>query len=337
MLHPTHILTLILASWSFAQDAGALRGRVMDGDFGLPVADARILVSELERTTESGSDGNWVLNDVPPGVYTVVVSKVGFIQSLRGDVVVRSGTPSDVNFELMGQFDDQEEFVVEQVEITNETEIGLLDLRVQSPSLIDSIGSELISQAGASNAGDALRLIPGATVQSGKYAVVRGLPDRYVNSQLNGIRLPTADRDKRAVELDQYPSTVIQSLQVSKTFTPDQQGDASGGAVNMLLKQIPDVSYFSFKSSTSWNNQASGRDNFLSYAGGGVGDFGMESDSRSIQQAGLYQTGARRRHSRFQFCRPPAWRFGVSTIQSPIQGGFEMGLADEKNCRAASH
>ena len=59
----------------------------------------------------------------------------------------------------------------------------------------------------------------------------------------------------------------------------------------MLLKQIPDVSYFSFKSSTSWNNQASGRDNFLSYAGGGVGDFGMESDTRSIQQAGLYQTG----------------------------------------------
>ena len=73
MLHPTHILTLILASWSFAQDAGALRGRVMDGDFGLPLADAMIVVSELERTTQSGSDGNWVLNDVPPGVYTVVV------------------------------------------------------------------------------------------------------------------------------------------------------------------------------------------------------------------------------------------------------------------------
>ena len=50
--------------------------------------------------------------------------------------------------------------------------------------------------------------------------MVRGLPDRYVNSQLNGIRLPTADADKRAVELDQFPSTVIRTIEVSKTFTP---------------------------------------------------------------------------------------------------------------------
>ena len=113
----------------------------MDGDFGLPLADARIVVSELERTTQSGSDGNWLLNDVPPGVYTIVVSKAGFIQSLRGDVVVRSGTPSDVNFELMGQFDDQEEFVVEKVETVGGTELGLLQLRAESPALLDSISS----------------------------------------------------------------------------------------------------------------------------------------------------------------------------------------------------
>ena len=158
MLHSTHILTLILASWSFAQDAGALRGRVMDGDFGVPLADVSIVVSELQRTTQSGSDGNWALNDVPPGVYTVVVSKAGFIQRIRGDVVVRSGTPSDVNFELMGQFDDQEEFVVEKVETVGGTELGLLELRAESPALLDSISSELISRAEAGDAGAALKL-----------------------------------------------------------------------------------------------------------------------------------------------------------------------------------
>ena len=324
MLHPTHILTLILASWSFAQDAGALRGRVMDGDFGLPLADARIVVSELERTTQSGSDGNWVLNDVPPGVYTVVVSKTGFIQSLRGDVVVRSGTPSDVNFELMGQFDDQEEFVVEKVETVGGTELGLLELRAESPALLDSISSELISRAGAGDAGAALKLISGATVQDGKYAVVRGLPDRYVNSQLNGIRLPTADADKRAVELDQFPSTVIRTIEVSKTFTPDQQGDASGGAVNMVLKGVPDVTYFSFKASTRWNSQASGRSDFLSYDGGGVGDFGFESDSRTISRVGPYFEGLGGGTPNFNFVVDRPGALGVSTIQSPIQGGFTL-------------
>ena len=46
--------------------------------------------------------------------------------------------------------------------------------------------------------------------------------DRYVNSQLNAVHLPTADADKRAVQLDPFPAALIDSIQVSKTFTPDQ-------------------------------------------------------------------------------------------------------------------
>ncbi|MEL7066870.1 MAG: TonB-dependent receptor plug domain-containing protein, partial [Planctomycetota bacterium] len=229
-----------------------------------------------------------------------------------------------MNFELMGQFDDQEEFVVEKVETVGGTELGLLQLRAESPALLDSISSELISRAGAGDAGAALKLISGATVQDGKYAVVRGLPDRYVNSQLYGIRLPTADADKRAVELDQFPSTVIRTIEVSKTFTPDQQGDASGGAVNMVLKGVPDVTYFSFKASTRWNSQASGRSDFLSYDGGGVGDFGFESDSRTTSRVGPYFEGLGGGTPDFNFVVDRPGALGVSTIQSPIQGGFTL-------------
>ena len=65
--HPTYISTLILASWALPKML-ELRGRVMDGDWS-SLADARIVVSELERTTQSGSDGNWVLNGAPGGVH----------------------------------------------------------------------------------------------------------------------------------------------------------------------------------------------------------------------------------------------------------------------------
>ena len=96
-------------------------------------------------------------------------------------------------------------------------------------------------------------------MQDGKFAVVRGLPDRYVNSQMNGVRLPTADPDKRAVQLDQFPSEVIDNIQVSKTFTPDQQGDASGGAVNVVLKGIPDEKILKFKTGVEYNTQVTGK------------------------------------------------------------------------------
>src|SRR5204862_6636040 len=152
---------------------------------------------------------------------------------------------------------------VQDVQIGGGTEASLLQLRLDSPALLDSISSELISRAGVGDAAAALKLVAGASVQEGKYAVVRGLPDRYVNSQMNGVRLPTADENKRAVQLDQFPTAVIDSIQVSKTFTPDQQGDASGGAVNVILKGIPDQTTFQFKVQTGFNSQIRGRDDFL--------------------------------------------------------------------------
>jgi hypothetical protein len=147
---------------------------------------------------------------------------------------------------------------------------------------MDSISSEVMSQAGASDASDALRLVAGATVEDGKYAVVRGLPDRYVNSQLNAVRLPTADVDKRAVQLDQFPAALVESIQVKKTFTPDQQGDASGGAVNVVLKGIPEKRVLGFKGTTEYNTQVRGRDDFLTYEGGGVNCLGIDDGGRDI-------------------------------------------------------
>ena len=174
------------------------------------------------------------------GLYTVIISKPGYVRQVRSGVVVSAGKLADLDVSLSGEVTEMEEFVVQDaLKLKAGTEASLLQLRFKSPSLMDSISSDLMSRAGASDAASALRLVAGATVQDGKSAVIRGLPDRYVSSQMNGVRLPTADEDKRAVELDQFPSAVIESIQVSKTFTPDQQGDASGGAVNVRLKGVP--------------------------------------------------------------------------------------------------
>ena len=148
----------------------------------------------------------------------------------------------------------------------------------------------MLSQAGAGDAASALKLVSGATVQEGKYAVIRGLPDRYVNSQMNAVRLPTADADKRAVQLDQFPLDMIQSIQVSKTFTPDQQGDASGGAVNVVLKGIPDQKILKVKVGSTYNTQASANGDFLTYKGGGVNFWGRDDGRRDIPADGNFSS-----------------------------------------------
>jgi hypothetical protein len=267
-----------------AEQAGSVRGMVYDRDFDAPLAEARVLIAETNETVTTTEEGNFVFGQVQPGTYTLVFSKEGYTRQVKADVIVSPGQMTEVDASLAGEFEEMEEFVVQDVRIGTGTEAALLDLRMESPSLMDSISADLMSRAGAGDAASALRLVSGATVQDGKYATIRGLPDRYVNSQMNGVRLPTADTDKRAVQLDQFPSAVIESIQVSKTFTPDQQGDASGGAVNVLLKGIPEERTINLSGQSSWNtNIMDAGDDFLTYPGGGVDTWGRDDGSRDIQ------------------------------------------------------
>jgi TonB-dependent receptor len=282
-------MSLVIAAAAGAQSPGSIRGTVYDLDFDVPVPGALVSIAETGQKAETTDQGNFVLNQVRPGRYTVVFSKDGYIRQVKANVAVQPGQLTDLDILLAGEFTEMEELVVEDVveapvKTTTDTEVSLLKLRLEAPALLDSIGAELISRSGASDAAAALRLVSGVSLSDGgKSAVVRGLPDRYVSSQLNGVRLPSADEDKRAVELDQFPAAVIQSVQVSKTFTPDQQADASGGAVDVELKGIPDDPwFFRFSSQAGFNSQVKGSD-FLSYEGGGVSFWGVDDGGRDQQ------------------------------------------------------
>ena len=303
-------VAVTVAAVARAQQPGSLRGTVADKDLAAPLAGATVQIVQTDQRVLSDAQGAFVFAQVRPGRYTVIAAKDGYVRAVRTDVVVVAGQLAEVRFELAGDFTDLEEFVVrEEVGFGASGDAALLDLRVESASLIDSIGAEQMSRAGVSDAIGALRLVAGASTADGKSAVIRGLPDRYVSSQMNGVLLPTADEDKRAVELDQFPAEVIQSVRVSKTFTPDQQGNASGGAVDVVLKGVPDQPLFlNWKVGTSYNSNFTGRSSFLSYDGGGVHAFGKSGSERGVQPLGENWDGA----------------VGVSRREAPVDGKLSV-------------
>jgi outer membrane receptor for ferrienterochelin and colicin len=235
-------------------------------------------------TVTATENGNYVFRSVPPGTYTVVFSKSGYAREVEPDVVVSPGQLAEVNATLTGSFTRMDDYVVQELRLEAGSQAALLEERMDSPALMDMLGEDLISQSGAGDAASALKLVPGATVQDDK-AVVRGLPDRYVRSLLNGVRLPSADPETRSVELDQFPSSIIESVQVTKTFTPDQQGDASGGAVNVVTKSIPDRNSFSIGGGTNFNTQAAGNEDFLTYQDQGLSFLGKDGSRQSLGNA----------------------------------------------------
>jgi len=285
------VAIIFSSTQGFAQQAGSIRGTVCDREDDTPLSAAQVLIAETGAKVTASEEGSFVFGQVTPGKYTLVFSKDGYTRQVTADVMVEPGRMTDANATMIGEYTEMDEFVVQKVETGGGSEEGLLNLRMESSALMDSVGTEAMSRAGAGDAAGALRMVPGATVQDGKYAVVRGLPDRYVVSQMNGVRLPSADPNKRAVQLDQFPSSLIESIQVSKTFTPDQQGDASGGAVNVMLKGVPDENVLKIKVGTKYNSNVNGKD-FLTYRGGGVNFLGLDNGSRDPQTPGTTWKGA---------------------------------------------
>ncbi len=265
----------LLGVWAQDTGTGALRVQVTDPDWEVPLAEATVTVVELERRAQTGPDGGVLFEQVPFGNYSVLVSRPGFERKLLRNVAVTPGAVQRLDVPLGAVYTEMDELVVKDIDISAGSDTALIALKMTSAAAIDAVSADTIKRAGASDAAGALKLVAGATVQDGKYAVVRGLPDRYVSSQLNGVRLPSADADKRAVQLDQFPASMIESIQVHKTFMPDQQGDASGGAVDIRLKRVPEQTVLAASVGMAYNDQVTGR-KMLTSSGGGVSYWGRD-------------------------------------------------------------
>ena len=276
-------LSLALCASAFSQQFGGIRGQVVDSDFGQPIAKAQVTIMGSPFGAVTDDQGNFTISGVPPGVYTVQTRAASYIPKTVPDISVAAGSFNEIRFESVAEIEEMEELVVPG-EIEKASETGLLAERQTATAVMDMIGQDFISRLGAANAGDAMKRMVGTSVVDGKYVAVRGMPDRYVNTLMNGGRLPSTDPDKRAINVDLFPGSILESINTYKTFTPDQPADFTGGSVDIRTKTFPDKPSFGTGLTMEYNSQTTFNPNFLTYNGGGTGLFGGKANGRMIPQ-----------------------------------------------------
>ncbi len=158
----------------------------------------------------------------------------------------------------------------------------LLAERARAAASVEAVGAEQIARVAASDAAAALSRVSGAAVVEGKFAVIRGLTDRYVSTTLNQAEIPSADPYRRSASLDQFPAALIERVVVSKTFTPDQPGSASGGSINIVTRSFPPQPFVSLSVGTAYNSQATFTDQFLWDRRGRLDWLGMDDGGRAL-------------------------------------------------------
>jgi len=264
-----------------APATGIIRGKILDASTGEALIGANVFLTGTTMGTISDLDGHFTLPDVSPGKVSVTASYVSYETQVFEDVEVEAGKVAIVNANLTLSSQTIDEVVV-VARKRGQTEAAVLVMKKKMPTVLDGISSQQISRLGDNDAASALKRVTGVSVEGGKYVYVRGLSDRYSTTTLNGAQIPGLDPEKNTVQMDLFPSNIIENLMVHKTFSPDLPGNATGGLVNIVTKDFPEKFTLQFSAKLGYNPQANLRDDFLSYEGGSTDILGMDDGTRAI-------------------------------------------------------
>lgn len=160
--------------------------------------------------------------------------------------------------------------VLEEMLVTGRLMSGaqsVVDQRLQEPFAADILGAEQISRVGDSNVATALLRVPGITLIDNQYVYVRGLGERYSSVLLNGAAVPSPELTRNVLPLDGIPASIVRTLKVQKSYSPDLPAHFGGGNVDIRTKSIPDEFVFELSAGTGMNTESS--DDGLSYRSGG--------------------------------------------------------------------
>ncbi len=236
---------------------GRIVGRVVDAATGQGISEAAIAVVGSAAGVASGLEGRFVLRDVPAGLATLQIRRIGYQPKTVTGVVVEAGRAVEQDVALTSAAVTLTASVV-TARVERGSVAEALDAQKVSLNVVNSVTAEQISRGPDSDAAQTIRRVSGVTVQDGKYVFVRGLGDRYTTSQLNGARVPSPEPEKRVVPLDMFPAGLLQSITTTKTFTPDQQGDFSGATVDIKTREYPVRRTFSVAFSGGYAGGATG-------------------------------------------------------------------------------
>jgi TonB-dependent receptor len=218
-----------------AEVTGSVVGIVKDTG-GAVLQGAEVVLQPMVVTVHTDGQGSFVIPNVKPGTYTLIISYVGFTTS-TSTITVTAGQVTLANLSLKVASANL------QVEVTANLEGDAAAVNEQrtSENILNVATDTQIQSLPNANIADAVGRLPGVTLQrnegEGQYVQIRGTEPRLSNTTIDGVVVPGPDPEVRQVDLDTIPADLVGSVAINKTLSADQDGDAIGGSVDLRIKQ----------------------------------------------------------------------------------------------------
>jgi len=259
-----------------AQMTGRITGRIVDKDTQSDLLGANVSIVGTKLGAASDNQGQFLIGNVPPGTYTLLVRYIGY-ENEEQSVQVTVGQVSTVNFEMKSSV-----LELEGVAVTGErllqSQKAALNAQYEASNIKNVVSSDLMGSFPDEEAVEAVARIPGVVVD-GDEAIMRGLPADWALTTVNGQKIPAVNAaEDRHASLETFPIDLIQAIEVSKGQTADMDADAIAGNINFILKDAPGSQMVTAKLYQGWSSGKNTKD----YPVGQFDFFGPTKASLSI-------------------------------------------------------
>ncbi|MEY5049599.1 MAG: hypothetical protein RLZZ175_2958 [Bacteroidota bacterium] len=281
-----------------AGPTGKISGKVIDKANGETIISAVIKAKNNATGVIKGAstdvDGRYTIK-LPVGNYSITFSYPGYVKDSLPSIDVIEGQVKEIDIAIEEKVTTTNTIVI-TAPVEKENNTFILIERKNAAQVSDGISAETIKKTPDRSTADVLKRVTGASIQDGKFAIIRGMNDRYNAGYLNGAQLPSTESDRKAFAFDVIPANLIDNLQIIKTGSPDLTGDFAGGIIQISTKNIPTT----FSQTLSLGGQYNSITTFKTFErmGSESGDIlGLYSDSRNIPDVGTSLTNPKNNNS----------------------------------------
>jgi TonB-dependent receptor len=235
------VLALSIAAFSGTlwaqQESGTIIGRAF-GPAGEVLSKAEISISDINLRAVTNVEGAYILRGVPAGTHTITCTFIGLPPATLEVEVVAGGTATqDINLAWGDVIEVRSSpLLVGQAKALNKQKNAI--------NISNIVASDQIGRFPDANAAEATQRIPGISLLrdqgEGRYVMIRGTEPRLNSTTVNGERIPSPEAGTRDIALDTIPADLLESIEVSKALTPDMDGDAIGGTVDLITARAPE-------------------------------------------------------------------------------------------------
>lgn len=261
------------------QGEGIVKVQVLSAETGRPIKDVQVFLSGSKQKLRTDEHGQ-VIATVPGGSYSVSLLHSAYSSQTQDDVKIENAQTTDLSFKLTPAGVELVEYVVLEPHLAG-TVASVIEEQRTATSVATVLGAEQFSRAGDSDAASALRRASGLTLVGGQFIFIRGLGERFSTTLVNGAAIPSPDPTRRVVPMDLFPTNILESVLVQKTYSPDRQAEFAGGTVELRTRGIPDAFFFNLNLQAGINDNTTFQDG-LTYKGGGLDFTSYDDGARAM-------------------------------------------------------